>query len=171
MTGARACSGTIEIREFSGLNEARLDCFRRYAREHFYNEFRAEQGTEDVLATLARFGRGGAWMDLGAGPTTLFWSIPLSGITSITCCDLMSEALKVLDEFVKSAEVPRCYRQVLEMFGREQAHLEDIKKAAYTLLLHLRRARTLARGACRQNLRSHHGVGPLRSCPHPRRVH
>lgn len=46
MTGARACSGTIEIREFSGLNEARLDCFRRYAREHFYNEFRAEQGTE-----------------------------------------------------------------------------------------------------------------------------
>jgi len=128
MTYAHVGSLEIEVRDFSDLDEARLASFRQYAREHFYDEFRAGQGTEDVLETLDRFGRGGAWMDLGAGPTTLFWSIPLSGIDSVTCCDLTVEALKVLDEFVKGKEVPRCYSQVLEMFNKSPEHLEDMKR-------------------------------------------
>lgn len=127
MTDVRA-GGTVEVQEFSGLDEARLETFRKYARRHFHDEFRAGQGTEDVLATLARFGQGGTWLDLGAGPTTLFWSIPLSGVDSVACCDLMGEALKILYEFAKGHEVPRCYEQVMEMFGRGPDHLTDIKR-------------------------------------------
>lgn len=119
-----------EITDFSavGLDPARLAYFRRYFDSYFNDEFRRGQGTEDILENLARFGAGGDWIDLGAGPSTLFWTIPLDNIRSISCCDMAPEALKVLNEFVNGDELPQCYRQVLEMYAKPAEHLAEMKR-------------------------------------------
>lgn len=122
--------GIVEIDDFTGveLDQIQLSYFQQYFDSYFNNEFRYGQGTEDILAALDRFGKDGDWIDLGAGPSTLFWSIPLDGIRSVACCDVASEALKVLYRFANSDEVPRCYAQVLDMFGKSAAHLDEMKQ-------------------------------------------
>lgn len=110
------------------LRPDRVAYFRSYLELYFREAFIAGQGTEEILATLSRFGRGGRWLDLGAGTTTLFWSIPLSGISSVGCADIAAEALLVLDEFVRSGEVPGCYRDALSMLGRTEAQLHEVRR-------------------------------------------
>jgi hypothetical protein len=68
------------------------------------------------------------WIDLGSGPSTLFWSLALSGIHSITCSDLAPEALQVLYKFVHSDEIPGCYHEVLAMLSRPITHLADMRQ-------------------------------------------
>lgn len=124
-------SGTVEIEDFTRveLDPEQLSYFQQYFDSYFNDEFRYGQGTEDILATLERFGQGGYWIDLGAGPSTLFWSIPLQQkIRSISCCDVSSEALKVLHDFSNHDGAPKCYRQVLEMFEKPPEHLDEMKR-------------------------------------------
>lgn len=128
--GKTGTDNKTEVRAFDALelDAGRLSSFRRYFEDYFNDEFRYGQGTEGILNTLARFGRGGEWLDLGAGPSTLFWSIPLDDLSSVSCCDVAAEALRVLDDFVRGDEVPICYEQVLKMYGKTPAHLSSTKR-------------------------------------------
>lgn len=99
------------------LRGDRLAYFRAFFEAHYHDAFIAGMGTEHLLAALRRVGAAGRWLDLGAGTTTLLWSIPLRGITSITCADLVVEALAVLHDVARSGAVPGCYADVLAMFG------------------------------------------------------
>jgi hypothetical protein len=121
-TGPPAETGT-------DLDPDALAYFRQYFTEYFRDEFRPGQGTEDILDTLAQVRSAGDWLDIGAGPCTLFWSIPLDGIRSIRCADAAPEALAVLRDFVRGDEVPRCYQQVLARFGRDAEHLAGSRQA------------------------------------------
>lgn len=111
------------------LDPDALAYFRRYFTEYFRDEFRPGQGTEDILDTLAGVSRAGDWLDLGAGPCTLFWSIPLTGVRSIRCADAAPEALAVLRDFVDGDDIPLCYQQVLDRHQRDRRHLDRMRKA------------------------------------------
>lgn len=113
--------------EWGQLDPERLDRVRRYFEEYFNDEFRLGQGTEEILETLAESVSSGDWLDLGSGSSTLFWSIPLSNIESISCCDVSVEALKILHDFVADDSVPTCYKQVLARHRKPIAHLDDMK--------------------------------------------
>jgi len=111
------------------LDPGRLAYFEAYFREYYYDRFRPSQGTEEILAVLGDCAPPGAWLDLGSATTTLFWSIPLSSaVTSISCCDVVAEALKTLAGFAASQEVPACYREVLKICGKSAGHLRDMRR-------------------------------------------
>ncbi len=99
-----------------------------YFRKYYQGSFIRDQGVEQLLNVLSRYGTPGSWLDLGAGPSTLLWSIPLTGITSITCSDKHPEMLLTLHNFAESSEVPDCYRDVLEICGKDKAHLTEMRK-------------------------------------------
>lgn len=76
------------------------------------------------------------WLDAGCAPTTLFWSIPLKAVCHIDCCDNRPEALKVLMDFIRSDEIPECYRVALERFGRNLDHLRKVRGAIRSFIVH-----------------------------------
>jgi hypothetical protein len=109
------------------LDASRLAYFRAYRETWYRDRLVPGQGTEEILDTLARHGRGERWLDLGAGTTTLLWSLALDGVTSIACADLVAEALATLEAFAQSQEVPPCYADALARMGRTAAHLAAMR--------------------------------------------
>jgi hypothetical protein len=114
-----------EVADFTALdlNPAHKAYFRKYLDEYFQGPCIFGGGTEDILENIYRAGEVGRWLDLGAGTSSLLWSIPMRGIASVACCDLVPEALAVLDDFVKGDEIPRCYADVMEMYGVSERDL------------------------------------------------
>lgn len=117
------------------LDADRLDYFRTYFERYFNQAFVPGWGTEDILDRLAEVPRAGCWLDLGAGTTSLLWSIPLNDLAKATCVDLVPEALAVLDEVVTGREAPLCYRDVMAMYGRGKADLDRRRQAFGEYLL------------------------------------
>lgn len=75
------------------LRSDRLNHHRAYA-EHYYAEtFSPGRGLERLVELLAEHATAGSWLDLGAGPTTLLWSLAFPGVTSIAANDVDPEAL------------------------------------------------------------------------------
>lgn len=118
------------IGDFSGLrlDPDRLKYFETYLRLYYYDRFIPGQGAEAILEQLHRFGPRGRWLDLGAGTTTLLWSIPLTEVSSIDCCDIVVEALAVLARFAESPDVPPCYADVLSAHGKTSEHLRAMRR-------------------------------------------
>ncbi|MDI3418014.1 class I SAM-dependent methyltransferase [Streptomyces luteolus] len=109
------------------LDDDQLAYYRSYFTDFFVGDFCPGMGTEHILDTLADSGASGDWLDLGAGPCTLFWSIALSDIRSIQSTDAAPEALAVLREVAQSGEVPRAFGQVLDRHGKDTAHLDQMR--------------------------------------------
>lgn len=110
----------------------RLAYFRRYLADYFNDAFVPGMGAEAILAVLAEHGgpggRVGRWLDLGAGTSTLFWSLALERVDEIHAVDVIPEALIVLDGFVRAGRVPPCYRDVMAMLGRPADHLAEMRR-------------------------------------------
>jgi hypothetical protein len=110
------------------LDPDSTEYFQRYFTVYFQDEFIPGQGTEQVLDTLAGLGPFRRWLDLGAGPSTLFWSLALADVRDIHCADASPEALTVLRDFVRgSGPPPRCYQQILRRYGRDEAHFQAMR--------------------------------------------
>jgi hypothetical protein len=103
--------------------------FREYLESYFNEEFVYGWGTEDILDMLANVPAARSWLDLGAGTSTFLWSIPLHEVEHIVCCDVVPEALAVLEDFAAQAAIPRCYRDVMAMYGCSDAGLAARRRA------------------------------------------
>ena len=116
----------VEIKKLNSikLDKKKLSYYTSYFKEYYQDRFRINQGTEVILNVLKKFGQSGLWLDIGAGPATLFWSLMLGGIKEIHCSEINIEGLKVLNDFIKSDLVPGCYIDVIDMFGVSRSHLE-----------------------------------------------
>jgi Methyltransferase domain len=112
-----------EVQDFESVNAERVAYFREYMRRYFNDSFITGQGTEHILRLFQDNQRPGSWLDVGAGTSTLFWSLSLPHASSVTCGDLVPEALAVLDEFRHSDEVPLCYREAASIIGTEAESL------------------------------------------------
>jgi hypothetical protein len=110
------------------LDPSRLDYFRDYLDRYFNDRLVRGQGVEQILGVLTSRGRFGAWADLGAGTTTLFWAIGASEIASVDAIDVCAEALSVLGTFVNGSHLPPCYREALALAGRSDDHLTAIRR-------------------------------------------
>ncbi|MBB4906200.1 class I SAM-dependent methyltransferase [Actinophytocola algeriensis] len=130
-------TGFREITDWEHLNvdRASLAYFNTYAQKNFSGPLAHGMGTEQILAALDRWGGGGEWLDLGAGTSTLFWCCALEEVASITVVDASVEALVVLDRIVRSSRVPRCYRDALAMYGRDERHLARFRDAGWRYLV------------------------------------
>jgi hypothetical protein len=105
------------------LDAARAAYFQRYLDEYYNAAFIYGQGTEYILAQAARHAPGGHWLDIGSGTSALFWATGFRGIKSVTCVDLVPEALFVLDKFRASDAVPACYSEALDIVANSAAEL------------------------------------------------
>jgi hypothetical protein len=114
-----------EVADFTRLplNPQRIAYFREYLRRYFNHSFVYGQGTEDILVLLKNNQKNGDWLDVGAGTSTLFWSLALGGAASVTCGDIVPEALKVLDEFRHAGGIPPCYIEAAAMMGADPTKL------------------------------------------------
>lgn len=73
-----------------------LEFFEKYRRMCFFDRFIPDQGMEETLDTLKRYGgQPRRWIDVGASVTSLFWStaIDTKFTEQIDLCDMMPEAL------------------------------------------------------------------------------
>ena len=96
-------------------DRARADYFQRYLDEYYNAAFIYGQGTEHILDMAARHAPGGHWLDIGSGTSALFWATGMRDIKSVTCADLVPEALYVFDRFRASDAVPTCYEEALKI--------------------------------------------------------
>ncbi len=103
--------------DVTAFDQQRLGYYRKYAKEYYNDAFRPHQGTEVILDVLRDQAPSGVWLDMGAGPSTLFWGLMLSGIKEIHCSELFEEGLYTLDDFFNSDSIPRCYQDVMGMYG------------------------------------------------------
>lgn len=105
--------------DFTGmdLDAERAAYFRRYLDDYYNSAFIYGQGTEHILAMAARHAPGGHWLDIGSGTSALFWATAFRGVESVTCADLVPEALFVFDRFRASGAVPACYLEALKIAG------------------------------------------------------
>lgn len=118
------------------LDPQSLRYFDAYRRKYFSDSFVTGQGTEHILEAISMVPEVETWLDAGCGPTTLFWSIPLKAVRHIDCCDSRPEALKVLLDFIRSDEIPECYRVAMDLFGRNLAHLRKVRGAIRSFIIH-----------------------------------
>lgn len=117
------------------LDPQKVRYFQAYQNEYFNQAFLPDQGTEEILDALAAVPTAGDWLDLGAGTSTLFWALPVSGLRSITCADVIPEPLAVLDSSVREGVLPRCYSDVLEMRGIPPEHVNAKRHLFHRYLL------------------------------------
>jgi len=91
--------------ETSTMDPSRIDYFEDYRSRYFNDNLLPGQGVEEILAALRTYGgTPEIWIDLGAGVTTLFWSIGVRNPGRVIACDLVPEALAVLWSFKESQE-------------------------------------------------------------------
>ena len=111
------------------LDTSRLAYFNDYRTRYFNDQFFPAQGTEEIFEALATTTTDcQRWLDIGAGVTSLFWSIGLDYIDSVDVCDLVPEALQILHDFVKNKETPPCYRKMLSILGKDDEYLCRIRE-------------------------------------------
>lgn len=111
------------------LDSRKLDYFRKYANEYYNDRFRKGQGTETILEMIRKFAPGGKWLDVGAGPATLFWSLLMPHVSRLDCSEIDGEGLVVLDEFFESKDIPVCYQDVIEQYEIEAFKLQEMRGA------------------------------------------
>ena len=104
----------------------RLDYFRNYASTYFNGDFIPGQGAEELLQFACNYQIQGRHLDLGSGPTGLFWFLPVQQATTITFSDVIPEALEILRQFKKDRKFPKCYREALDVVALQPNQLEKI---------------------------------------------
>jgi hypothetical protein len=115
------------------LDPQRLSYFEDYRARYFNDRLIPNQGVEEILTALDEYGgRHCRWIDLGAGVTTLFWSIGVKAPEEVAACDLVPEALHVLATFKEKDELPPCYREALTMLGRSDADFDATRNLPWT---------------------------------------
>ena len=118
------------------LNQNYYILQKEYFEKYYSDSFKLNQGTDVILETINTFCPGGRWLDVGGGSATLFWSLMTKGITSISCSDISVEALKILYDFVNSEnEPPKCYLDVIKMYGLNENIFENNKKKIKEFLI------------------------------------
>jgi hypothetical protein len=107
--GSRVGHSSLDEYPVSSMNAEHLAYFEDYRRRYFNDRLIAGQGVEDILFCLRDHGgTPRRWIDLGAGVTTLFWSIGVQSPGEVAAADLIPEALHVLAAFKATDEVPPC---------------------------------------------------------------
>jgi hypothetical protein len=107
------------------MNPEHLAYFEDYRTRYFNDRLIHGRGVEEILETLTRFSSTPEhWIDLGAGVTTLFWSIGVNKPKSVSACDIVPEALHILSAFKSSDELPPCYIEAMQLVGRSMKDLQ-----------------------------------------------
>jgi hypothetical protein len=107
------------------MNPEHLAYFEDYRTRYFNDRLIHGRGVEEILETLTCFSSTPEhWIDLGAGVTTLFWSIGVNKPKSVSACDIVPEALHILSAFKSSDELPPCYIEAMQLVGRSMKDLQ-----------------------------------------------
>ncbi len=112
----------------SELDEVKLSYYESYFHNNFNSHFEYNLGTDVLLNHIADMNTINNWIDLGAGASTLFWALPLKTVSNIYCNEVTVEPLYILNrEILSKKELPFCYYDVLNIYNREQFHLDYLK--------------------------------------------
>ena len=114
--------------DFSDLDQEKLEYYEGYLRRYYSVSFRKNQGTEEILSMLSRFARPGKWLDVGAGPATLFWALALEEIQSLDCSEICVEGIKVLHDFVQSGVLPDCYSDAAKLMDFPIGRVDNVRR-------------------------------------------
>lgn len=120
----------IEIINFNKikLNRHTLKKHNKYFSKYYNDSFRREQGTEQIIDLLSSVKKINTWLDVGAGSTTLFWSLFLKNVKSISCAEVSPEPLKILHDFAISKRIPVCYNDAMNRYKIESTYLAIMRK-------------------------------------------
>lgn len=118
---------TVDNFDNEYLRQESLEVFRKYLNEHYNEAFYFGRGTEHILKVLKETFNKGKWLDIGGGPTTLFWGLMSRQISELHCSEVCPEGLFVLDEFIQSNQTPKCYLDVMKLFKIEGKKLKELR--------------------------------------------
>lgn len=129
---SRAYRSLVDVSE-TELDAERIAYFEDYRERYFNDRLMPGQGVEQILAALNEHGgRPERWIDIGAGVTTLFWSIGVDRPKEVAVCDLVPEALHVLAKFKAGDELPGCYRDAMALLGRTEEEFSTVRRLPWT---------------------------------------
>ena len=88
-----------------------------YYIKYYGNEFKPNQGLEEIIYAIKKFSQKGKWLDLGGGSNTPFWRMFFPELDQILCMDINQEAFLlselIINDFIESP----CYKHVRQLFG------------------------------------------------------
>lgn len=111
-----------------------LDYNQNYYQQYFENNFNEElipgHGIEACLDWASTCFRPGRWIDVGAGPCSMFWSVtaPIN-IDAIALADLSRVPLDMTAELIRTRNWPPAYIQALHYLGKTEDHLNTLANA------------------------------------------
>jgi len=119
-------NNTLYITDFEKYNidNSLLSYYESYFKKFYYHSFEKNKGTEIILDLMSDVGSCEKWLDLGAGSTTIFWSIPMNQVGTIECNDIAFEALKVLSDFSESDFIPKCYEDISLLYNKDKCEIK-----------------------------------------------
>ena len=111
------------------LDPQALSYYQEYSEKYYNDRFKSGEGVETILAMIRKYAKKGSWLDIGAGPATLFWSLMMPEITRIDCSEICKEGIWVLDNFFKSNVTPQCYQDVIDQYKIDPQKIGDVRHA------------------------------------------
>lgn len=91
-----------------------------YYLKYYGNEFKPDQGLEEIIRLVREYSKEGKWLDLGGGSNTPFWRMFFPKLEKILCVDINHEAFLLSDLIINEFDESPCYRTARQMFGIEE---------------------------------------------------
>ena len=108
----------------------RIKYFKKYKEIYFNEKFIFNQGTENILSYVCKFGgKPVRWLDVGASVTTSLWGVgvDLTNLAEIHACDIIPESLFVLSQALEQDDIPQCYHEAAAYFNVPDSHFWELK--------------------------------------------
>lgn len=87
-----------------------------YYVKYYGNDFRKNQGLEEIIKAIRMYSKHGKWLDLGGGSNSPFWRMFFPKLESIVCVDINQEAFLVSELIITVFFESPCYREVRQRF-------------------------------------------------------
>lgn len=108
--------------------------YQQYFKNNFNEKLIPGHGIEDCLDWASTCFRPGRWLDVGAGPCSMFWSVSApSNINAIALADLSRTPLDMTAELIRTRSWPPAYLQALHYLKKTEDHLNTLANAPLTL--------------------------------------
>ncbi|MDC5255939.1 hypothetical protein OHW91_18300, partial [Acinetobacter baumannii] len=118
----------IHLEPFSKSEKSHLkkEYYELYFSNYYNDKIYDEYGVKELLTLIKNYSTKGNWLDLGSGPTSLFWATAFEyEINSVTLIDISPYPFEVISRIRKSKIFPFAYIEALNYLNKDIKFLEE----------------------------------------------
>ncbi len=119
----------IKILKFNKSNY--LEC-KNYLENSYKQNFKKNQGIDEILSVIYKFSDGNSWIDLGSGGNSFLWNIPMH-TKDMYFCDQYNEVKYVIDELKGEKFNQGCFEYAFNNYSRKT--VDELYNQEYTFIV------------------------------------